>query len=127
MPRGKTEHTILLIDDSVDNRQLTVWALEDAGYNVDEADTAEAGLQLLEKKSYSLVLMDISLPGMDGKQATREIRGQDACKHLPVIALTAHTIESEIEEILASGVDGILNKPIEGEELLAIIDAQLKP
>ena len=113
--------TILVVEDNPDNMKLMAWALEDAGYAFEPAATAEEGLSALAERPFDLVLMDISLPGMDGKEATRRIRGDARLVGLPVIAVTAHAVTGEREAILASGVNALVTKPIDEERLLAVI------
>lgn len=112
---------ILVIEDNPDNRQLVTWILEDEGYVVTCSPTAEDGLAQLEVNDFDLVLMDISLPGMNGKQATQLIRQNHKISHIPVLALTAHAVVSEETEILASGVDALLTKPLDETLLLNTI------
>lgn len=112
---------ILVVEDNPDNSTLVTWILEDEGYEVSCAETAEIGLEMLEQQSFDLVLMDISLPGMSGTDATRAIRKNPKHKGLPVLALTAHAIEGERQNILECGVDDMLTKPINDELLLATI------
>jgi len=116
---------ILVIEDNPDNRTLITWILEDEGYSVICAETAELGLELLPKENFDMILMDISLPGMDGKQATQLIRKMDKYKDLPIIALTAHAIKGEHESILASGVTDLVTKPVDEEALMIRIKALL--
>ncbi len=99
--------TILVVEDNSDNMRLFAWTLEDEGYSFEGVRSAEEALQLLEQRSFDLVLMDISLPGIDGKEATRRIRANARLEHLPVIAVTAHAIKGEDAAILASGVDAL--------------------
>ena len=119
-------HRILIIEDNKDNQELATWILEDEGYSVTCADTAEEGLELLEVEKFNLVLMDVSLPGMSGKDATRKIKASPHLSHLPVIALTAHAVKGEREDIEASGVDGLLTKPIDEELFISTLDNFLK-
>ena len=112
------KHSILVIEDNPDNRTLITWILEDEGYSVTCAETAELGLEMLPKKDFAMILMDISLPGMDGKQATQLIREMEKYKDLPIIALTAHAIKGEHESILASGVTDLVTKPVDEEALM---------
>lgn len=109
---------ILMVEDNTDNVDLATWMLEDAGYDVTAALSAEEGLELLAKHAYSAVLMDISLPGIDGKEAIKRIRANEKLKHLPVMALTAHAILNERDAILASGADCIITKPIDEDAFL---------
>ncbi|NIB39544.1 response regulator [Pseudomaricurvus alkylphenolicus] len=110
--------TILVIEDNPDNRKLVTWILEDEDYEVVCAETAEEGLELLLDNHFDAVLMDISLPGIDGKEATRRIRAQPRWQELPILALTAHAIKGEHESILASGVTDLLTKPLDEGLLL---------
>ncbi|GAB1262711.1 response regulator [Aurantivibrio plasticivorans] len=115
--------SLLVIEDNPDNQCLVTWILEDGGYDVTCADTAEAGLDLLAQASYDCILMDISLPGIDGKEATRRIRENEHWRDLPVIALTAHAIKGETADIFASGVNDLITKPVDEEKLLACLKA----
>jgi two-component system, cell cycle response regulator DivK len=118
--------SILIVEDNPDNMRLFAWTLEDEGYTFQGVRSAEEALQVLEKSSFDLVLMDISLPGMDGKEATRRIRANPRLASLPVIAVTAHAIKGEDEAILASGVDALVTKPIDEAMLLRTIRTSLK-
>ncbi|WP_086934264.1 response regulator [Agarilytica rhodophyticola] len=117
---------ILLVEDNADNRQLVTWILEDADFQVAEAENAEQGLAMLEDNRYALILMDITLPGIDGKEATRIIRQNQTYGDTPIIALTAHIVAEEKQNIMASGVDALLNKPVEEEDLLATMSTLMK-
>ena len=116
---------LLLIEDNHDNQQLICWILEDEGYTLDCADTAEKGLALLNQNDYRLVLMDISLPGIDGKEATKIIRNTPKLESTIIIAITAHAVLQERELILTSGVDDMLTKPVDEEELISTINKHL--
>lgn len=110
---------ILVIEDNPDNRKLVTWILEDEGYHVTCSETAELGLEALQAGNFQAILMDISLPGMDGTEATRRIRQMQQFQNLPIIALTAHAIKGETDSILACGVDDLITKPVDEEQLLA--------
>lgn len=112
---------VLIVEDNPDNQQLATWILEDEGYQVTCAESAEEGLEMMETGGYDIVLMDISLPGMDGKEATRKIRATPHLKDTPILALTAHAVQGEREDIVASGVDGLLTKPVDEDELLSYV------
>jgi two-component system, cell cycle response regulator DivK len=115
---------ILVVEDNPDNRKLFEWLLEDEGYAFECVATAEEGLAALAARPFGLVLMDVSLPGMDGKEATRRIRSDPSLADLPVFAVTAHAVRGETEAILASGVTRLVTKPIDETLLLdAIRDA----
>ena len=115
------ESLILVVEDNPDNAQLITWILEDEGYNVNVAETAELGLDMLAKSDYSLILMDISLPGMDGKEAITKIRSNPLLQSIPIIAVTAHAVLGEKDAIMASGADMLVTKPIIEEDLLSAI------
>jgi len=118
---------ILVIEDNPDNRKLVTWILEDEGYEVSCAETAEVGLELLQNTPFAMILMDISLPGIDGKEATQRIRAMDQYANLPIIALTAHAIKGEHESIMESGVTSLITKPVDEEMLVAQIAELLLP
>ena len=112
------EHKILIVEDNPDSRQLACWILEDAGFVVVAAETGEQALQLIQSQTFSLVVMDISLPKMDGKEATRAIPAIKHLKDLPILALTAHAIQEERDAIVASGVTDLLTKPVDEDALI---------
>jgi two-component system cell cycle response regulator DivK len=116
--------TVLLIEDNPANLKLAVFLLESAGHTVISASDAEAGLALARDKEPNLILMDIQLPGMDGLQATALLKSDDATRAIPVIALTALAMRGDEERIRAAGCDGYIAKPMQYQELLAVI-AQL--
>ena len=104
---------ILLVEDNRINRIVARGLLEKDGHRVDEAHNGEQGVEKAASDTYDLVLMDISMPVMDGIEATRAIRkAEHAGTHLPIVALTANAIPSERDRFLAAGLDDILVKPI---------------
>jgi two-component system, cell cycle response regulator DivK len=117
--------SVLVIEDNVDNMELFAWILEDEGYAFQGVRSAEEGLASLERGSFDVVLMDIGLPGMDGKEATRRIRALPRFAHLPVIAVTAHASKGENAEMVAAGVTSVVTKPIEQGLLLQAIRSGL--
>ncbi len=116
---------ILIVEDNADNMKLLCWMLEDAGYRYDCAATAEEALRVLEHEAHDLVLMDVSLPGMDGTEATRRLRRDARFEKLPVIAVTAHAILEEEEHIWKAGVTALVTKPVEESALLEEIQKSL--
>jgi CheY-like chemotaxis protein len=117
--------SILAIEDNPDNMELFAWILEDEGFVFEGAGSAEEGLACLERGSFDLVLMDIALPGMDGKEATRRIRAMPRFARLPVIAVTAHASKGETQAILAAGVNSVVTKPVEHVRLIQAIRSGL--
>ena len=104
---------ILVIEDNDLNRELVTDLLEASGFIVYQAREAEQGLRLAREYMPDLVLMDLSLPGMDGLAATRALREDPAIQHLTVIALTAHAMKGDEQIALHAGCDGYLTKPID--------------
>lgn len=123
MTDGKS---ILMVEDNADNADLATWMLEDAGFTVTTAFSAEEGIELLQKQPFDLVLMDISLPGMDGKEAIGWIRANATLASMPVIALTAHAILNERDAIMAAGADCIVTKPIDEDLLIDTLAQRLQ-
>ena len=113
---------ILVVEDNPDNMKLVLWALQDAGYEHAGVGTAEQALALLEEEVFDLVLMDISLSGMDGKEATRRMRGDPRFARLPIIAVTAHATAEEKKAIRDCGVNATATKPIDELDLLHTIE-----
>ncbi len=112
---------ILVIEDNPDNMTLAVFLLESAGHAVITATNAEAGLALAREQHPALILMDIQLPGMDGLAATAALKGDEATRAIPVVALTALAMKGDEERIRAAGCDGYIAKPLRYREFLAKI------
>lgn len=123
--RSAQSNNVLIVEDNPDNQQLATWILEDEGFHVICVESAEEGLELLEQQAFDLILMDISLPGMNGKEATEKIRNTPHLKHIPILALTAHAVQGERDAIIASGVDNLITKPVDEDELIAHINTLL--
>ncbi|HEX2093096.1 MAG TPA: response regulator [Longimicrobiaceae bacterium] len=109
--------TIAVVEDNADNRLLLQALLEDR-YRIAEYEDGLAALRGLREDRCDLVLLDISLPGMDGMEVLREIRADEGLRDLPVIALTAHAMAGDRERFLATGFDDYITKPILDEEFL---------
>lgn len=115
---------IAVVEDNADNR-LLVSAILDGRYALREYASGAEALAGLEAQPPELVLLDISLPEMDGTEVLRRIRGHAALRHLPVIALTAHAMAGDRERYLAAGFDDYVTKPILDESLLLSAIARL--
>jgi len=109
---------ILIVDDNADNRDLICEILEDAGYDFIEAEDAESSLDILQDTVFDLVLMDVSLPNMNGIEATKQIKANANYTGLPVFLLTAHAMQSDIDAGKAAGADSYITKPIDEDKLL---------
>jgi CheY-like chemotaxis protein len=108
---------IAVVEDNPDNRLLVQVILEPF-YAVTEYDDGFAALEGLKAQKPDLVLLDVSLPGMDGAEVLQRIRADGALRGLPVIALTAHAMTGDREKYLAAGFDDYVTKPIVDEALL---------
>jgi two-component system, cell cycle response regulator DivK len=116
---------VLIVEDNPTNMTLARFLLQSAGHTVLSATDAEAGLALARAERPNLILMDIQLPGMDGLEATAQLKRDDAMHNIPVIALTALAMKGDEERIRAAGCDGYIAKPMRYQEFLATIAAQL--
>jgi len=108
---------VLVVEDVEMNRELMVQLLEDR-YEVIEAVNGEEGVEAAERERPELILMDLSLPVMNGWEATRRLKADPELKSIPVIALTAHAMKGDRETALAAGCDDYLVKPIDEDELM---------
>ena len=116
---------ILLVEDNEMNRDMLSRRLQRRGYEVLTAVDGESGLALTKSETPGLVLMDMSLPGIDGWEATRQLKADPATRAIPVIALTAHAMAGDREQALAAGCDDFDIKPIDLDRLLGKIEALL--
>lgn len=116
---------ILLVEDNEMNRDMLSRRLIRRGYEVVIALDGESGLSLAESDGPDLILMDMSLPILDGWEATRRLKAAPGTRHIPVIALTAHAMSSDRDKALEAGCDDYDTKPIELARLLEKIEALL--
>jgi two-component system, cell cycle response regulator DivK len=110
---------ILVVEDQQDNRQILRDLLTSADFEVIEAVDGEAGLAAAAAHKPDLILMDVQLPGIDGYEATRRLKGDAVLRDVPVIAVTAHALSGAEEEARDAGCDGYISKPISPRQLLA--------
>ena len=108
---------IAVVEDNADNR-LLLRAILDERYEILEYETGRQALEGLDRLAPHLLLLDISLPGMDGIEILRRLRAHERLSRLPVIALTAHAIAGDREKYLSAGFDGYVTKPILDENVL---------
>ena len=116
---------ILLVEDNEMNRDMLSRRLQRKGYQVVLAVDGKSGLEMARTQAPDLVLMDMSLPVLDGWEATRRLKADAATQHIPVIALTAHAMSSDCEKALEAGCDDYDTKPVELRRLLGKIEAIL--
>lgn len=112
---------ILYVEDNFQNKRLVRKILSARGYEVLEADDGLTGVELAARERPDLILMDISLPGIDGVEATRRIKTYAETAGIPVVALTANAMRGDRERFLAAGCDDYLPKPISTVDLLGMV------
>jgi two-component system, cell cycle response regulator DivK len=117
---------ILLIEDNELNRDMLSRRLQKRGYEVVMAADGETGVAMAQADAPGLILMDVSLPGIDGWEATRRLRAAPQTRHIPIVALTAYTTSGDREKALAAGCDDFDTKPIDLPRLLGKIETLLK-
>ena len=116
---------ILYVEDNDDNAYLVKRRLERRGYAVVIAPDGEKGLEMALADSPALILMDLSLPVLDGWEASRRLKASPETRHIPIIALSAHAMSGDRERALAAGCDDFDEKPVGFARLLAKMEALL--
>jgi CheY-like chemotaxis protein len=116
---------ILLVEDNEMNRDMLSRRLARRGYEVVIAVDGSAGVAMASSESPALILMDMSLPVLDGWEATRRVKKDDATRSIPVIALTAHAMAGDRDKAMAAGADDFDSKPIDLDRLLGKMQALL--
>lgn len=119
------ENRILVVEDNQDNMSLIVDVLESLHYIVLQANDGEQGYRVAEAEKPDLILMDLSLPRVDGWTATKRIKETPELQHIPIIALTAHAMIGDRERALAAGCDDYVSKPINLRELANKLNTHL--
>ena len=112
---------ILIVEDNVRNMKLFRDVLDATGYETFEATTGEAAIAAAAEQAPHLVLMDIQLPDMDGREVLRRLRADERTAALPVLALTAQAMHGDRERFLEAGFDGYLSKPVDIDELVRTV------
>ena len=116
---------ILLVEDNEMNRDMLSRRLEKRGYQVVLAVDGQQGIDLARAEAPALILMDMSLPGVDGWEATRQLKAAPATRAIAIIALTAHAMSGDRERALEAGADDFDTKPVDLTRLLEKIEALL--
>ncbi len=118
---------ILLVEDVLMNQQVAVEILENAGASVDIANNGKIAVEMVAKRNYDIVLMDVQMPVMSGYEATALIRARKRNTGLPIIAMTAHAMQGAKEQCLKAGMNDYISKPIEPQRLFEVITRWVKP
>ena len=116
---------VLLVEDNEMNRDMLSRRLNRRGYDVVFAVDGQQGLDVARSEKPDIIIMDLSLPVMDGWEATRRVKSDDALRNVPVIALTAHTMSGDRERALEAGCDDYDTKPVELDRLIGKIERLL--
>jgi two-component system cell cycle response regulator DivK len=116
---------LLLIEDNEMNRDMLSRRLQKQGYEILIAVDGEEGIAKALAELPALILMDMSLPGIDGWEATRRLKAQERTRNIPIIALTAHAMADDRDKAMAAGCDDFDTKPVELPRLLSKIQALL--
>jgi CheY-like chemotaxis protein len=116
---------ILLVEDNEMNRDMLSRRLVKRGYDVSIAIDGEQGVAMARSEMPALILMDMSLPGLDGWEATRQIKASPETRGIPVIAITAHAMFGDREKAIAAGCDDFDTKPVDLPRLLEKIETLL--
>jgi CheY-like chemotaxis protein len=117
--------TILIVEDNEMNRDMLSRRLEKKGFQIILAVDGQGGIDAAAARRPDLILMDLSLPAVDGWQATQRLKADVALRQIPVIALSAHAMAADREKALRAGCDDFDTKPIDMPRLMAKIDALL--
>ena len=118
---------ILVVDDQADNRRILRDLLTSATFEVIEAKTGEEAVTLAEAQVPDLILMDIQLPGIDGYEATRQIKAKPALKTTPLIVVTSYALSGDEAKAFTAGADAYVSKPFSPRALLAKVREFLGP
>lgn len=118
MPSRKT---VLLVEDNEDNLIIYTTILRFGGYRVVQARDGRAALEAARTVAPDLILMDVSIPYVDGLEVTRRLKSDPATRRIPIIALTAHALPSDRDRAFEAGCDGYISKPAEPRAILAAV------
>jgi two-component system cell cycle response regulator DivK len=116
---------ILIVEDNEMNRDMLSRRLQRKGYDVVVALDGQEGVAMAASETPDLILMDMSLPVLDGWEATRQIKGNEATRGIPIIALTAHAMSTDRQKAFEAGADDYDTKPVELDRLLGKMEALL--
>lgn len=117
--------TILVVEDNADNRDIYTTFLRHHGYEVAEAETGDEGVRIAREILPAVVLMDMSMPGMDGWEATRRLKSDPGTAAIPIIAVTAHAMADDRLRAEQAGCDAYLAKPVEPRRVLEEVERLL--
>lgn len=117
---------VLVVEDNPLNMELILEILQSRGFVVDTVDDGEKAINITDKFSYDLILMDIALPGIDGVEATRIIKRKPGYKDVPIVALTAFAMTGDKERLLNEGFKDYISKPLDIQDFIKKMDKYRK-
>lgn len=117
---------ILIVEDNEDSRELVVKVLKNKGYLTVEAVDGEDAIEKAMAERPDLILMDISIPKLDGYEVTKRLKSAEEFRDIPIVALTAHAMKGDREKIIVAGFEGYISKPINVRELPDQVKAYLR-
>ncbi len=117
---------ILIVEDNLDSRELVVKILKNKGYQTIEAADGEEALEKAVSEKPHLILMDISIPKIDGYEVTKRLKDMEEFKNIPIVALTAHAMKGDREKFISTGFEGYISKPINVHEFPEQVKAYLR-
>ncbi|HEX4621346.1 MAG TPA: response regulator [Myxococcaceae bacterium] len=123
---GAEKPVVLIVEDYSDAREMYAEYLEFQGFRVEQARNGKEAIARATRSPPDVVLMDLSLPVMDGWEATRRLKADERTRHVPVIALTGHALAGMVETATQAGCDGFITKPCLPEDLVAEIHKAIK-
>jgi two-component system cell cycle response regulator DivK len=123
---GRTKPLVLIVEDYSDAREMYAEYLEFQGFRVEQARNGKEAIDRAIMRPPDVVLMDLSLPVMDGWEATRRLKADERTRHVPVIALTGHALSGTVDTATQAGCDGFITKPCLPEDLVAEIRKAIK-
>jgi two-component system, cell cycle response regulator len=118
---------VLVIEDNPANLELMRFLLTAHGYAVLAAHDGEEGLDIARRELPDLILCDLQMPGIDGYQVARQVKGTPSLQHIPIVAVTAYAMVGDRDKVLSAGFDGYFAKPIAPETFVQKVEAFLKP
>ena len=116
---------VLIVEDNEMNRDMLSRRLERRGYDILLAEDAEQGIEVAQMEQPDIILMDVSLPGMNGWDATRQLKASAKTAEIPIVALTAHALSTDREKATEAGCDAYETKPVELPTLISTIERLL--
>ena len=115
--------SILIVEDNPMNLKLIRDVLQIEGYETLEAESGETGVELSRERHPAVILMDVNLPQMDGREAMKILKADASTRQIPIIAVTSLAMKGDRERLLAAGFDGYISKPIDIKELPRLVES----